>query len=126
MDFDHLAKIGLSRLGVIKVSTALNPLLWLVGLVVPLAIFTAWLFPEPIVKICALGLAGALVIAAVVVYFILLFRDPNRLQSEAYRLRELEIRTIYRKGEGGRVIIAAGDEPRVEQYPEGHAGGDRR
>ncbi len=109
----------------IKVRTALNQLLWLVGLVTPLAILTAWLFPEPAIRICALGLAGTLVIATVIVYLILLFRDPNRLQSEEYRLRELEIRTIYRKGESGHIIESSGDEPRIEQYPEVRHNGDR-
>jgi len=44
----------------------------------------------------ALFATGALLLTVTVVaYFILLFRDPDRLQSEEYRLRQRELAMIY-------------------------------
>jgi hypothetical protein len=65
----------------------------------------------------ALFATGALLLAVTIVaYFILLFRDPDRLQSEEYRLRQRELTMIYGKGANAEVVDQARETARVESW----------
>jgi hypothetical protein len=68
----------------------------------------------------ALFATGVLVLAATVVaYFILLFRDPDRLQSEEYRLRQRELAIIYGQRANAEVVDPARETARVESLTGG-------
>jgi hypothetical protein len=74
----------------IKTNSALNPLLWLCGLaLIPLLAGTAT-SSYPVNLVC-LFLTVAVVVAPLVAYFILLFREPNRLQSEDYQIERFRL-----------------------------------
>lgn len=68
--------------------TALNPILWLVAVVIGGALIAGWSagWTSPI-GYGAAGLVVVCVLAALGAYFFLLFRDPDRLQSEKYQLQ---------------------------------------
>lgn len=101
------------------VRTALNPLLWLAGIGTPLAFVLAFLAGETWFR-TALFATGALLLAATIVaYFILLFRDPDRLQSEEYRLRQRELTMIYGKGANAEAFDPAREAARVESLTGG-------
>jgi hypothetical protein len=57
----------------------------------------------------------------VVAYFISLFRDPDRLQSEEYRLSQRELIMICGKGTNPEVVDPARESAHVESLPAGSA-----
>ena len=68
----------------------------------------------------ALFSTGTLLLGVTIVaYFILLFRDPDRLQSEEYRLRQRELTMIYGKGADAEVVDTARETARVESLTGG-------
>lgn len=101
---DQILKTLTSRVGVIKVNSALNPLLWLTGVVTPIGLLAS-LFAPAEMRVVVAVLAGVPVIATVLAYFVLLFRDPDRLQSEEYQLKQLEMTQILRKGQDGPILL---------------------
>jgi hypothetical protein len=113
MKFDEIIKTGLSRADTIKVRTAINPLLWLVGLTLPLCLMTAVVIADQIVRLVLLGLAAIPIIITIIAYFIFLFRDPDRLQSEEYRIRQRALQILYKKGAAAEIVEVANDMPRL-------------
>jgi hypothetical protein len=90
---DQIARAGLSRIDTIRVvRTAVNPLLWQAGLTTPLFLLAAILIDDRLVRLILVALATLFVFPAIIAYFILMFRDPDRLQSEEYRSRLQELR----------------------------------
>lgn len=90
-----------SRAGVVRVRNALNPLLWLCGLVTPTCWIAAYFFrDDPVLKYLLFGLGALSILSALVAYFVLMFRDPDRLQSEEFILRQQELLIISRSREG--------------------------
>ena len=120
MRLEEIVKAATTRVETVRVvRTALNPLLWLAGIGTPLAFVLALLAGETWFRM-ALFTTGALLLAVTVVaYFILLFRDPDRLQSEEYRLRQRELTMIYEKGTGSEVVDPASGNARVDSLPGG-------
>ena len=120
MRLDDLVKAATTRVETVRVvRTALNPLLWLTGIGTPLAFVLAFLASETWFRV-ALFATGALLLAVTIVaYFILLFWDPDRLQSEEYRLRRRELTMIYGKGASAEVVDAARETARVESRTGG-------
>lgn len=80
-----------NRAAVIKVNTALNPLLWLTAVVTPAGLIAAILAGSPQVQGFACWIAATPVLLTGLAYAILLFRDPDRLQSEQYQLKQQEL-----------------------------------
>jgi hypothetical protein len=126
LNIDNLVKAATARVETVRViGTAMNPALWLVGIVSPLAFLLSvfagesWLRP-------ALFVVGVVPLAlAVIAYFLLLFRDPDRLQSEEYRLRQREL-IIYEKGANAEIVDPGRETPRVEHLPRGFVDGDEQ
>jgi hypothetical protein len=87
------------RAGVLRVRTVLNPLLWLTAAVMPACFAAGGAIGYETVLGVAITLAG-LVPAAVTLIFYVRFalRDPDRLQSEEYVIRSMELRLIERRG----------------------------
>lgn len=118
MKLEAILKTFTSRIGVVKVVNALNPLLWLTAAVTPISLLAAVLIGDPTARLAALGVAALPVLTTAIGYFLLLFRDPDRLQSEEYQLKQLEIR-LWRKGEDEPIMM--GDQERaqsIEALPE--------
>ena len=84
MKLEDLIRTGLSRIDPIAVRrTALNPALWLVGLVSPLSLILAAFVTDPSARTVLFCFAGAPLLFAMIGYLILLFREPDRLQSKS-------------------------------------------
>lgn len=114
MKLDEIFKTGLWRLDVIRVRTAVNPLLWLVGLITPLIFITAIVIDDRPIRIGLLAFAALPIIVTIIAYFIFMFRDPDRLQSEDYRIRQRAIQLLYRKGGTTEIVDVTRQEPRLE------------
>jgi hypothetical protein len=94
MKLDKIIKTGLSRVEAVKVRTAINPLLWLSGCLMPFCFAGALLVPETVIKLAFLGLAAVPIFATLIAYFLFLFRDPDRLQSEQYLIKQQMIQLV--------------------------------
>jgi hypothetical protein len=70
----------------IKTNSAVNPLLWLAALVLPSSLMGAYFLPE--FRLMFASAMLTVIVAPIIAYFIWMFRDPNRLQSEDYQLAQ--------------------------------------
>lgn len=89
----------------LRVRSALNPLLWLCG-VVSIPSISAALFAEGGLRILLACLAAMPPVIACIAYCILLYRDPDKLQSEEYQIQKRILDIIEEKG-GTVPILAA-------------------
>jgi hypothetical protein len=87
MKLEEIVKTELLRLDVVKVRTAVNPLLWLVGLTTPICFLAVVLIDDRLVQLLLLGFAAIPIVVTLIAYFIFMFRDPDRLHSEKYQHR---------------------------------------
>jgi hypothetical protein len=89
MKLEEEIRTGLSRVDTVRVvRTAINPLLWLVGLTTPIAFFLTAIIGDQMIRLVLLCFAAVPVLATLIAYAIFMFRDPDRLQSEEYRIGE--------------------------------------
>jgi hypothetical protein len=87
------------RAATVHVRNVLNPLLWLTAVVMPASFIAAWAAGFQTLLGALLVVLGAIpALASVIAYMIFAFRDPDRLQSEEYRLRQRAIHFLYRRG----------------------------
>jgi hypothetical protein len=98
MNFERMAQFGFSRLERIRVRSALNPIIWLAVSVPIISWAAAFVFRDQFLFACTfIAMGGLPIIVAVLAYVILLFRSPDRLQSEEYLLHLREINLRYRQ-----------------------------
>jgi hypothetical protein len=125
LKWDDLVKAATTRSEAVRVvRTAVNPLLWLAGIVTPLATIAVVVVSDSWVRGALLALAALPVFAALVAYFTLLFRDPDRLQSEEFRLRQAALRILYSKPAEADIVDAVQEVVRYRDLP-GAEGGER-
>jgi hypothetical protein len=123
---EELVKATSSRVDTVRVvRTAVNPLLWLVGLVTPLSIVSAVMLGELWIRIVLLSLAFLPVLITAVAYFVYMFRDPDRLQSEEYRLRR-DALVAFKQGASPEMLQAAEDFGRLDSRTGRTSDGDPR
>ena len=115
MKLDEIIRTGLSRVDTIRVvRTAINPLLWLVGLTTPIAFIFAAVIGDQMIRLALLCFAAVPVLVTLVAYLVFMFRDPDRLQSEEYRIRQQALRILYKTGGNTEIVDIANQVIRVE------------
>ena len=88
-----------SRAGVVRVRNVLAPLLWLLAIAMPACFLAAYFFRDDAVLKYVLIISGlGTIVSTLVAYFMFMFRDPQRLQSEEFVLRQQELTLFERKG----------------------------
>ena len=88
MKLEEIIRTGLSRVDTIAVKRiALNSALWLVGLITPLCLVLTAIVGDQARQLVYFCFAAVPALFAMVVYLVWMFRDPDRLQSEEYRVR---------------------------------------
>jgi hypothetical protein len=118
MKLEEIIRTGLSRVDTIRVvRTALNPLLWLVGLTTPAAFILAAFIGDQFIRLILLCFAAIPVVATLIAYVIFMFRDPDRLQSEEYRIRQRALQILYKKGGSTEIVDVAKQVTRIEASP---------
>lgn len=120
MKLDDLVKSLVTRAGVIRVKTAVNAALWAMIPLIALLVASAYLIgPNSWVSVFGafMVFGGFALFAFSYLYF--LFNDPDRLQSDEYRLAHQQL-TLQRKGEPPVVITGRPDEggPTIEMEAE--------
>ena len=115
MKLEEIIRTGLSRVDTVRVvRTAINPLLWLVGLTTPMAFIFVAIIGDQLIRLILLGFAAVPVLVTLIVYLIFMFRDPDRLQSEEYRIRQRALQILYKKGGNTEIVDVANQVVRVE------------
>lgn len=100
--------LGHAAVEKVRTNSALNPLLWLVAVTLPSGILGAICTDPPLREVC-MSLAILPVIAALIAYFIWMFRDPTKLQSEHYQLEQQRITLLGDDRNLGRPPVIEGD-----------------
>jgi hypothetical protein len=59
------------------------------------------------------------------VYVVFMFRDPDRLQSEEYRVRQQALRYLYKKGGSTEIVDIANQVARIETSKSRLDGGEK-
>jgi hypothetical protein len=66
------------------------------------------------------------VIFTIAAYFMYMFRDPDRLQSEEYRLRQSALQLLVAKDSSAKVVDAATQIARIENFLGGFGDGEEK
>lgn len=82
--------------GRLRVRSALNPILWLCAIITPASLAGAIFVPDLSGFFVALGFCP--VLAAVGGFAYLLLKDPSKLQSEDFQIRQQALELIKSKG----------------------------
>ncbi len=95
---ESFARSGSAAIRGLRVRSALNPLLWLTGLVTPLCILGAiYSSGDPELRWALLAFAAVPVIFVCVAFVVFAVKDPKRLQSEDYQLRHESLLLLQSK-----------------------------
>ncbi len=112
---DEAIKSWTSRAGVVRVQNALNPLLWTMAIIVPTSWIAAYFFRDDALLKYFFTAFGALpVLMTLLAYFIYMFRDPKRLQSEDYQLRHQALEFLGKKDAQWEIVQVVNELPRLE------------
>jgi hypothetical protein len=115
MKLEEVIRSGLSRVDTIAVKrTVLNPALWLVGLITPLSLVLAAIVGDQVTRLVLFCFAAVPVVFTFMIYLVFMFRDPDRLQSEEYRVRQQALRYLYKKGGSTEIVDVANQVARIE------------
>ena len=78
MKLEEITRTGLSRVDTIAVKrTAINPALWLVGLITPLSLVLTAIIGDQVARLILFCFAAAPVLFTFAVYVAFMFRDPD-------------------------------------------------
>jgi hypothetical protein len=109
LNIDEILQSYIKRSGVVRVKTALNPLLWAMPVLVLGSLLSAYFVgPEATTTLSLLGMTMLMVLTIIAAYGYFMFKDPDRLQSEEYMLAQKELSILERKGEEPVVIDPTG------------------
>lgn len=101
---DRITRVAEQALGSIKVSSALNPCLWLCVVATPLGLYGAVNSTPPVQTVClAIASIPLLTFAVGFLYFMVL--NPDKLRSEQYELKKMALELIEEKG--GRIPMSS-------------------
>jgi hypothetical protein len=91
------AQLAVSRL---RVKSALNPMLWLCGIVSVTCFVLAYLVigTHPLLATFFMCVGAAPVLATILGFFYFMIWDPDKLQSEDYQIRREALDIIRQKG----------------------------
>lgn len=120
---EQIAAKAVESGGKLKVRSALNPILWLCGIItVPAIVAASYITPTPTWLIVLLFIPVAT--AAVGFLFLLLF-DRDKLQSEDYQIQKRSLELIEQKGDAAPLMIdnkSLNVIPKPESLPKDNGG----
>jgi len=90
----------------------------------PALVLTA-IIGDQVARLILFCFAAAPVLFTFVVYMVFMFRDPDRLQSEEYRVRQQALRYLYKKGGSTEIVDIANQVARIETSKSPVGGGEQ-
>lgn len=100
---NDIATRAIEEGGRLRVRSALNPVLWLCGIVTVPSLALYAFFPSHPVWLIVLAFLP--VLTAITGFFILLFVDRDKLQSEDYQIRMRSLEVIEQQGDQ-KILLA--------------------
>lgn len=124
---EKLTRTAEHAVGRLKVSTALNSVLWLCGIICPLGMLTAC-YVQGWVQIAILTLTFLPILLFATGFLYFLLRDPDKLRSEDFEIRKQALELIEEKG--GKIPMLETSvtdiaNPEYRALPESREGADR-
>jgi len=86
-------------------SNAYSPLVWFLVFLLPLLIIITLVVKNPVIQYIFVGLIVLTILFSLVIYVVLLVKDPKLLQSEWYRLEDKKLTMIAEQGDAGTRTI---------------------
>jgi hypothetical protein len=123
MSIDDIIRSAISRAGVVRVRSALNPFLWCFVWTVAFLVATYFLRDDAVTKYACLWLAALPLLITLSVGILFALKDPDRLQSEEFVIKQSELRMIYKKGASAEIVEVAREVPLAESLPHGFGDG---
>ena len=111
MILDEVVRSAISRAGIVRVRSALNPFLWMIAWSAIFGTLTFLLRDDAVLKYSCFALAALPELVALAVGVGFAVKCPDRLQSEEFVIRQQELTMIEKKG--GYVI--APDQTEVDR-----------
>src|ERR1700674_5560253 len=97
--FERIAASAQSAASHLSVKSALNPMLWLVGIVsLPCFVLAYFSQQNQPLESLLLYIGTAPIVATIIGFLYFMIWDPKRLQSEEYQLRHESLELIRQKG----------------------------
>jgi len=125
MRIEDVIRSAISRAGVVRVRSALNPFLWCFVWTVAFLIATYFLKDDPIKSYACLCLAALPLLIALSVGVFFALKHPDRLQSEEFVIRQRELQMLYRQGASAERVDVTRETPRTERLTGGTSDGDK-
>jgi membrane protein implicated in regulation of membrane protease activity len=126
MRLEDLIRTASTRVEAVRViGSAINPLLWLTGLVTPISLVLSVWAGEPWQRFMMMLIAVIPVAITVAAYVRFMIRDPDRLQSEEFRLRQRALKMLYKRGANAEIVEVAKENARIEKLPGTRDEGDK-
>jgi hypothetical protein len=118
--FDRVTQLAQHAAIRLHVRSALNPLLWLVGICTPFTFMLAY-FSQGVIQGLLLGIGALPIVMACAAYVYWMLVAPDRLHSEDYQLRRQALQLIYEKGSPAVlatsvVAITNPEHPQLEEH----------
>lgn len=124
--FEQIVAKAVESGGKLKVRSALNPILWLCGIItVPAIVAASNITPTPTWLIVLIFIPVA---TAIVGFLFLLIFDRDKLQSEDYQIQKRSLELIEQKGDAAPLMIDINSLnviPKPESLPK-YDGGDSK
>jgi hypothetical protein len=118
MRLDETVRSWTARAGIVRVRNALNPLLWTMAAITPTSFVAAHVFRDDSFLKYGFSVLGASpVVVTLASYLYFMFRDPDRLQSEEYVLRQHAMQILYEKDATAEIVDIVNEAPRLEVEP---------
>jgi hypothetical protein len=126
MKLEEVIKSAISRAGVVRVRSALNPFLWCFVWTVAFLVAMCFAGDDPVARHVCLGLAAVPLVTTMGIGVFFALKHPDRLQSEEFVIRQRELQILYKQGGGAEIVDVASEVPRTESLPGGFSDGDTR
>lgn len=121
---EQIAAKAVESGGKLKVHSALNPILWLCGIItVPAIVAASYISPTPLWLVVLVFIP---VTTAILGFLFLLVFDRDKLQSEDYQIQKRSLELIEQKGDAAPLMIDSNTLnviPKPESLPQ-YDGGD--
>jgi hypothetical protein len=124
MRIDDVIRSAISRAGVVRVRSALNPFLWCFVWTVAFLIATYFLRDDSVTRYACLACAVLPLATTLTVGVFFALKHPDRLQSEEFVIRQRELQILYKRGAGAEIVDEARETRRTERLPGGFGDGE--
>ena len=97
----------------------------MVGLITPLSLVLTTIVGDQGARLTLFIFAAVPVLFTMIAYLVFMFRDPDRLQSEEYRVKQQALRYLYKKGGSTEIVDVANQVARIETSKSRPDGGEK-